>query len=144
MKIGLYSELARQHIKIIKKELNLRDFKVTDKEISNFRDTIVRSDKDNQKLITKSSDFYSMSMLRDLLFHVQEHSFTIPLIKTYLDKLGLKFCGFESHDVVSHFKKTSTSKEGLYDLDKWQEYEEANPTAFAEMYQFWCQKVDRD
>ena len=144
MKIGLYSELARQHIKIIKKELNLRDFRATDKEISYFRDTIVRSDKDNQKLITKSSDFYSMSMLRDLLFHVQEHRFTIPLIKTYLDKLGLKFCGFESHDIVSHFKKTSTSKEDLYDLDKWQEYEEANPSAFAEMYQFWCQKVDGD
>ena len=29
-----------------------------------------------------------------------------------------------------------------FDLDKWQAYEEANPSTFSEMYQFWCQKID--
>ena len=90
----------------------------------------------------ETSDFYSLSTLRDLLFHVQEHRFTIPQIADCLDQLGLKFCGFESKNIVSHFTHTNKARDNLYDLDKWQTYEEANPNAFAGMYQFWCQKVD--
>ena len=71
---------------------------------------------------------------------MQERRFTIPLIKDHLDKLGLKFCGFESSKIVQNFKLTNKDKEDPYDLDQWQAYEEANPTAFAGMYQFWCQK----
>ena len=88
----------------------------------------------------KFTDFYSLSTLKDLLFHVQEHRFTIPLIKDHLYRLRLKFCGFESSKILSHFKQTNKNKKDLYDLDKWQVYEEANPRAFAGMYQFWCQK----
>ena len=83
-----------------------------------------------------------MSTLTDLLFHVQEHRFTIPQIKDHLDELGLKFCGFESDRIVSNFKKNNNHNDELYNLDKWQAYEEANPRAFDGMYQFWCQKVD--
>ena len=89
-----------------------------------------------------SSDFYSISTLKDLLFHVQEHRFTIPQIKECLNELGLKFCGFEAKKTVSHFKQANIHKDALYDLGKWQMYEEANPTAFTGMYQFWCQKID--
>ena len=87
-------------------------------------------------------DFYSLSTLKDLLFHVQEHRFSIPQIQVCLAELGLKFCGFESAKIVSHFKLTNTNADDLYNLDTWHTYEEANPSAFAEMYQFWCQKVD--
>ena len=99
----------------------------------------MRSDIDHHKLSIQSVDFYSLSTLKDLLFHVQEHRFTIPLIKDHLNKLGLKFCGFESN-IVPHFKLTNKHKEDIYDLDKWEVYEEVNPRAFAGMYQFWCQK----
>ena len=73
-----------------------------------------------------SVDFYSISSLRDLLFHAQEHRFTIPLVKDHLDKLGLHFCGFDSSEIISHFKLTNTYKDNPYDLDKWQAYEQAN------------------
>jgi len=79
--------------------------------------------------------------LRDLLFHVQEHSFTIPQIKDCLNKLGLKFCGFESRNTVSHFSHTNKVKGDTYDLDKWQAYEEANPSAFAGMYHSGAKKL---
>jgi hypothetical protein len=58
-----------------------------------------------------------------------------------MNELGLKFCGFETQ-IVSHFKQTNKVKAALYDLDKWQAYEEANPQAFDGMYQFWCQKAE--
>ena len=103
---------------------------------------IIKSDKDHHKLIKSGGDFYNLSNLRDLLFHVQEHRFTIPQIKECLYELGLKFCGFEEKQVVSHFQQINKAKDDTYDLDKWEAYEEANPRAFAGMYQFWCQKID--
>ena len=106
-----------------------------------FRDTTISSNKDHHAFIRKD-DFYSLSMLRDLLFHVQEHRFTIPQLNEHLDELELKFCGFDTKEIVAHFRQTNTKKDDLYNLDKWQAYEEANPRAFAGMYQFWCQKIE--
>ena len=142
MRIGLYSELARQYIVNIRKEISNADIRSSDEDIKSFRHKLLKSDKDHHKLVTRSADFYSLSTLKDLLFHVQEHRFTIPLIKDYLDKLGLKFCGFEDFRNVSNFKQTNRAKDDPYDMDKWQAYEEANPTAFVGMYQFWCQKAE--
>ena len=142
MNIGLYSELARKNIPKIKKEISQLGIGATDIEMKSFRDNIVNSNLEHHKHIVDSSDFYSMSSLRDLLFHVQEHRFKIPQIKDYLSKLNLKFCGFESNTIFTKFKLANTNKGDLYDLDKWHEYEEANPASFAGMYQFWCQKID--
>ena len=142
MKIGLYSELARKNIVKIREEISQRGIGTSNAEMKSFRDMMIESDKEHYKLITNSTDFYSLSTLKDLLFHVQEHRFTIPLIKDHLNKLGLKFCGFELSKILLHFKRTNKNKEDPYDLDKWQAYEEANPKTFGGMYQFWCQKVD--
>ena len=81
-----------------------------------------------------------MSELRDLLFHVQEHLFTIPQLKDCLSELGLRFCGFEANRIVRDFKLVNVGQDDLYNLDKWNIYEEANPHCFIGMYQFWCQK----
>ena len=142
MKIGLYSELARQNIVKIREEISQKGIGSSNAEMRSFRDMIIELDKAYYKQITNYDDFYSLSELRDLLFHVQEHSFTIPLIKDHLNELGLTFCGFESSKIVRNFKLANKYKEDLYDLEKWQAYEEANPRAFAGMYQFWCQKSD--
>jgi SAM-dependent methyltransferase len=141
MKIGLYSELARLPIVKIRQEIRELGMGSSSAEIRSFRDMIMKSDKDHHISVLSYRDYYSLSELEDLLFHVQEHRFTIPQIKGYLDELGLKFCGFESH-TLSHFKQTNTHHNDPYDLDKWQAYELVNPETFAGMYQFWCQKVD--
>ena len=140
--IGLYSELARQDIVKIRNEISELGIGSSDMEMKSFRDMIIKSEKEYHKITLKRLDFYSLSTLKDLLFHVQEHRFAIPQIKDYLTKLGLKFCGFETSKKVSNFKQINTHKDDPYNLDKWQSYEEANPRAFAGMYQFWCQKVD--
>ena len=144
MLIGLYSELARKHIVEIRNEIINAGIGSSIEEMKSFRDLIIRSKKESHKQMITSKDFYSTSNFKDLLFHVQEHRFTIPLINGYLDKMGLKFCGFQSKNITSHFKLTHTNEQDPYDLDKWQAYEEVNPRAFAGMYQFWCQKVDYD
>ncbi len=139
MKIGLYSELARNHIVKIREEISQLGIGSSSSEMKYFRDMIIVSDKSYYKKIINYDDFYNLSELKDLLFHVQEHRFTIPLIKNHLKKLGLKFCGFETSK-VQQFKLANKYDKDLYDLDKWQVFEEANPEAFAGMYQFWCQK----
>ena len=142
MKIGLYSELARQHIVQMRQEIKELGMGSSKAEMRSFRDMIIKSEKEHHKLIINSADFYGSSTLKDLLFHVQEHRFTIPLIKEGLDKLGLKFCGFEVKKIISHFQETNKNKGAPYDLNQWKKYEQANPRAFVGMYQFWCQKVD--
>ena len=76
----------------------------------------------------------------DLMFHVQEHHFTIPQIKNSLDDLGLKFCGFEVTGIDSRFKEFHGEESDPRDLESWHEFEESNPHAFTGMYQFCCQK----
>ena len=141
MQIGLYSEKARQHIKLIKNKINKLKLQSNYKNIINFRKDLIENNNDQWNDIKTSPDFYTVSGVRDLLFHVQEHRFTISEIKEYLDKLGLIFLGFEDQLVKENFKDNYTNKDDLYNLNKWEEYENSNPRIFAGMYQFWCKKI---
>jgi SAM-dependent methyltransferase len=141
MFIGLYSELARQHIVEVRKQITLLEVETSESEIREFRRSLAESNDENHQLLTKSSDFFSLSTLRDLIFHVQEHRFTLPQIKKYLDKLGLKFCGFTDKDAISNFMGFHGKEADIYDLALWHHFEESNPSAFIGMYQFWCQKL---
>ena len=141
MKIGLYSALARQHINEIRREILELEIGSSDEEMRLFRSNVINSGLSHYNLVLNYSDFYSLSTLRDLLFHTQEHQFTIPQIKKCLNELNLKFCGFENETIVKKFKASNSGEFDVYDLDDWQIYEEANPRTFAGMYQFWCQKM---
>ena len=141
MKVALYSDLARQNIVKIREEISTLGIGTTDSDILNFRETILESHEQIHRLLMTSSDFFSLSALRDLLFHVQEHRFTLPDIENCLDQLSLTFCGFENKDAIQNFKGFYGSEADIYDLEMWNQYEESNPFAFAGMYQFWCQKA---
>ena len=140
MKIGLYSELARRHIVEVRKKIASLGLGASATEIRNFRELSRESEIHDVKQLSASSDFFSLSEFRDLVFHVQEHRFTLPQIKNCLNELGLKFCGFENKDVISNFRELHGKEADIYDLELWHQYEERNPRAFAGMYQFWCQK----
>jgi len=141
MKIGLYSELARQPIAKVREEIKLRNVGTTEADIRKFRQSLVESQDEYHQQLTKSDDFFSLSTLRDLIFHVQEHRFTLPQIKKYLERLGLKFCGFENKNLISNFKKFHRKEVDIYDLALWHQYEENNSRSFSGMYVFWCQKI---
>ena len=141
MKIGVYSELARQHISEIREEIAALRVERSAADIRKFRKSLAESHEENHQRLTKSSDFFSLSMLRDLIFHVQEHCFSIPKIKTCLDELGLKFCGFENEGVISNFRAFHGKEADIYNLELWHQYEENHPRTFAGMYQFWCQRT---
>jgi len=141
MKIGLYSELARQDINKMRKEIQRGNFSSDNFSMKSFRTDVIHSDQKHHKKILSSHDFYSLSMLRDLLFHVQEYQFTIPQIKYSLNELRMEFCGFENDRLINSFKCSYANPNDIYDLEKWNSFEHDNPRAFAGMYQFWCQKM---
>ncbi len=141
MLIGLYSEKARGNIANVRKTINNLKIKTTKKNIINFRKDIFEKNNPQWETIKHSPDFYSTSGVRDLLFHIQEHRFTIDIIRKKMKKLGLVFLGFEDTYVLERFKKNYDNNEDLYNLDTWIEFEKKNPRIFSGMYQFWCKKI---
>ena len=141
MKIGLYSELARSSILSVREEIALLNIDSSARDIRQFRRSLVGSQSAEHQQISSSKDFFSLSDFRDLIFHVQEHLFTIPQLKHCLDELGLVFCGFEDQRIVKRFRSCYGIDADIYDLELWDCFEQDNPQAFISMYQFWCQKA---
>ncbi len=141
MKIGLYSELARKNIIRIRNEIKELKINSDEDSMREFRKKIIFSSSNHHKQISLSHDFYSLSNFRDLLFHVTEHRFSLIEIKQILNKLNLKFCGFEDSSFFQIFKSKYPNRNDIYDLNKWDEFEKENPYIFSGMYQFWCQKI---
>ena len=81
MKIGLYSDLARKNIPKTTEEIRQFGIGASVAEMKSYRDNLANSNLEHHKNIITSSDFYSMSSVRDLLFHTKEHHFTLPQIK---------------------------------------------------------------
>ena len=96
---------------------------MTDEDIKNLRDEIIKSKNKDKKILTYSSDFYSLSTIRDLLLHVKEHTFNINQIKNILKKLNLQFCGFEDRELINLFNKYYNGKEDIYNLEIWNDFE---------------------
>ncbi len=141
MRIALYSELARTNVVKIREEFSDLNIKFNNKTLKLCRRKIFESQENHHRSISTSLDFYSVSTFRDLLFHVQEHRFTISQIKNNLADLGLFFCGFGDNKLISKAKVLGMSGDDIYSLQEWQNYENFHPTLFSGMYEFWCQKI---
>jgi hypothetical protein len=97
---------------------------------------------DAARAVADSLDFYSLSGCRDLLFHVQETSFTLPQLAHALADLDLAFIGFEFPDdtAATAYRAQYPEDRAFADLDNWHRFETDRPDTFAQMYQFWVRK----
>ena len=138
MRIGLYSETARQAVIEARGLIVERGYRPTTEGIHKCRQEILRDyDKRRWWRLIESGDFYSISGCRDLLFNVMEHKFTIPRIKAFLDEQNLSFLGFDPEPwLVEKFQKQFPDAAASTDLDKWHVFETENPQAFRFMYVF--------
>jgi SAM-dependent methyltransferase len=146
MNIGLYSEIARQSIANARREIAKKEYTSSPDDIRRYREeitTVVTKSNPGTPKTTDYNDFFSLSECRDLLFHVQEHRFTLPQIEEALNDLGLKFLGFELPEswVRNEFRKLYPAEDALVSLPLWHQFELKKPNTFARMYQFWVQKV---
>ena len=141
--IGLYSEIARRHIIAARKFIADRGYGSSPDDIRKCRqDFLLLDNKFPLKKITELTDFYSLSMCRDLLFHVQEHRFNLIQIKEAIEDVGLEFLGFEipNSNAITQYKSKYYSDPDATSLDLWHQYELDHPDLFLGMYQFWVRK----
>ena len=123
MKLGLYSELGRASI-VAAREL------VKGLEVREARERIFALPASHPaRKVATLRDFYSASGARDLILHVQEHRFTIPLLAEAMQSLEVEFLGFE----LGGARRPMS-------FDEWNAFEAAAPETFAGMYQFWIRK----
>jgi len=142
MRLGLYSETARRFIAESRKLIKDKGFKSDATDIRRFRreapDILEKEALDN---LAGMRDYFSLSECRDLLFHVQEHRFTIPQLKEFLAAQNLEFVKFYiREETIENYRKEYPEDEEASNLDNWHEFEQNNPDTFIEMYRFWCHK----
>ena len=140
MHIGLYSSIARQAINAARESFAKQGRQFSAAEARRLRTEILNCPaEDPMRKVAQFSDFFSMSEFRDLLFHVQEHQFSLPQIAEILKDLGFTFLGFETQARNAYFKRFPDDLAAV-NLDNWNTFEIENPEMFAQMYQFWIQK----
>lgn len=138
MKIALYSEAARKEIVMARELIARRNYESTPKGIRQCRRDIMFAMPQLEHL-KRVPDFYAMSECRDLIFHVQEHRYTLPQLEKILEELQLEFLGFEHPDDMMekqyalHFPYDD--KQVL--LTNWERLEKQDPKLFFGMYQMW-------
>jgi len=139
MRIGLYSELARQRIATA--QIRARESRLS---MRAFRQELLR-ERDNPESgeLLLFPEFYSASGCRDLLFHVQERRYRLPQIRDFLARHNLAFLGFLLRDpaVFQQFE-ASFPRAAATDLDAWDAFENIHPQTFRHLYCFYSQKSD--
>ena len=144
MKIGLYSETARQTPVAAQQWVAAAGYPATPDGIRRARAEILALPEDHPvRAVARRPDFYSTSACRDLIFHVHERRFTLPEIATALEQLGLEFIGFELSDtqVYTRYRDRFPDDPRATSLAHWHEYEESYPETFAGMYTFWARRA---
>jgi len=142
IKLGLYSELARQQIVEARNQIKQLNVKSTPKGIRDFRQKVLNGELEELHGLTKfGRDFYSLSECRDLCFHVQEHRFTTESLLGLLNANGLIFCGFINREsIYKTYQKQYPADSDMISLVNWDEFEKQHPSTFSAMYQFWAYK----
>lgn len=133
MLLGFYSEVARRNLPRIAGQ--------SADDVRRERQRLIQTS-DQRDVLLASSDFFTTSTCRDLLFHVQEHHLSLASIGQFLGDHGLVLLGFcVDDDVLAAYRQRFADDPVATDLEHWQEFERDNPDTFAGMYQFWVQKA---
>lgn len=143
LKLGFYSQTARQHINQLRDFIKAQGFGNTPEAIRACRQHLIaHSQSTHIDDIFLLRDFYSTSACRDLLFHVQEHQLTLLEIDTFLQSHGLRFVGFETDaNTLTTYHKAFPNDPAATHLANWHQFEQQYPDTFISMYQFWVQKT---
>jgi SAM-dependent methyltransferase/tetratricopeptide (TPR) repeat protein len=137
LKLGLYSELAREDVNHVRTLLPAA-LNMSDEQIRALRYGLLGGLQTGERSsLYEIRDFYTLNECRDLLFHPQEHQFTMVTLKRLLEALDLEFLGFElgEQQRLLYTQKFPNDKNRT-DLDNWNTVEQGSPRLFRGMYQF--------
>ena len=142
MKIALYSAAARANVTRLREWIAARGYPASLEGIRRFRAELPASGHPDAEATRRSIDYNASSAIRDLLFHAQEHQFTVPEIERLLAGNNLEFLGFLFRDpsVKRAYLDSFPTDPDCVDLANWAAFEADHPLTFVSMYQFWCRR----
>jgi SAM-dependent methyltransferase len=134
IKFMVYSKAARRATlaaRALAQELGVPP---TFEGIRGFRETLVALPDDHPAHdVISSADFYSISGTRDLIFHVQEHNYTIPEVAALVADAGLEIVTF-GHGGKPQARFKAMGFTDMSDLSAWEQTEAKYPSTFMNMY----------
>ncbi len=143
--VGLYSKIARTSVVAARELIASRGLPATTDGIRRMRHEIMTTADPGAlaALLSPASDFWSISDCRDLIFHVEEHRFTLLEIEEMFARAGLSFLGIETsrpadrQRFIAEFPEPSK----LNDLSAWHEFETRHPETFGDTYRLWARRA---
>ena len=143
MQIALYSEKARSGLQHAAQYLRSLGLPLSNEGIRRGRRAIIELPAGHPaKTALMFADFFTLDGCRDLIMHVQEHQYSLPRIEACLRELGLRFLKMDSSSATEQRFHEMLPDRRADDLDAWDRYEQANPSAFGGMYFFWCCRME--
>ena len=140
IKIALYSTTARQKISELR-QLMGDNIPQSTLDMRLVRETLLQNQlAGDWSAIYNSADFYSLSACRDLLFHQQEHTFDVLELSDFYAASGLQWLGMLAPPGSAELLSIAGKKAAQLSHQEWHDIEQANPSLFAGMYQFYLQK----
>ncbi|MCG8433869.1 MAG: methyltransferase domain-containing protein [Gammaproteobacteria bacterium] len=147
--VGSYSEIARQPVVHARERIAELGLQGRPEDMRNFRRMVMDGDlgADGDALM-RVGDFYSLSGIRDFLFHVSEKRFYIQQIVDILNEHNLRFIGFSQIKpaLAALYRENFPTEKSMTDLENWisleeKQAEEIQNAMNLSMYYYWCQLV---
>lgn len=138
MQVGLYSEAGRRDLAAARALIAERGYRAVPADIRRCRLDLL--DSGNFPRLALLRDLYGMNECRDLLFHVQEHRFTLPQLHALVEAIGLEWVGLAVSPALARQFAQRFPRASRSDPDAWHAFEEEFPDTFAGMYLFWVRK----
>ena len=139
MALGLYSEHARASVVAARAFIAARGYDGAPSGIRHARQDLLATPA--LASLATFRDFFTTSECRDLLFHVQEHRFTLPQVQAMLDTAGLRLTGLVASPLVRRaYAERFADDPAQVDVGHWDAFERAFPLTFVGMYGLWAER----
>ena len=140
--IGLYSEIGRRAVVEARAHIARGSFQDDPDGIRALRRSLMLDGAPPalDGVMSPASDFWTLSDCRDLLFHVNEHRFTLPQIGEMFSTAGLEFLGLQfghAADRTRYLAQNARSG-ALRDLQALHHHEREHPEIFGDTYRLWA------
>lgn len=155
MLIGLYSERARKDIVAARAYIAEAGYRPTTADIRRCRQDLMTQDATSaagsitpgtitRGSVTRLRDFHATNECRDLLFHVEEHRYTLPQVQALLGEAGLHVTAVAAPAAVRRGYVTRFPDDpAMTDLSHWDAFETDHPDIFAGMILLWVARAEQ-
>ncbi len=142
--VGLYSEIGRHAVVEARAHIARAGYRDDPDGIRALRRSLMLDGTPSalDGVMSPASDFWTLSDCRDLLFHVNEHRFTLPQIGEMMSTAGLEFLGVQfghAADRTRYLAQNARSG-ALRDLQNLHRHELEHPEIFGDTYRLWTRR----